>query len=274
MHIVQRPVRRSRRRMYSPIERGVVSNYGVGLGEVDGLFNIGKMFTRMFTFRPKSFTFKNIAGALGSVTSTALTGGLISLAPKLQSAHSSLSRAVGYGTMAVAAVAGGAALLPAGSLMSVGSAVGTGLKTLTSVLPIAQQVMGGRSGGQQGVDPYAQQYAQQQAYAQQQMAQQAYEAEQMRLAQIAQQQAQMYLPGAMAQAQYEQRNPSMQTSYGDLRSPYTAITEDGQQVQVDPATGQVIQAGILPELSMTTWLVVGGVTLVGWYFMSGSKRVN
>jgi hypothetical protein len=274
MHVIQRPVRqRVQRRMYLASERQVVN--GVGLGEVDGLFNVGKMFKRMTTFTPRSFQLKNIMGALGSATMFTASGGLSSLAPKITGAHSSVSKAVGYGTAAVAAVAGGVALLPAGSLTGIGSSLMTGLKTVASVFPVASQVLGG--GGsqqqQQQVDPYAQQYVDAQANAQ---AQAAYEA------QVRAQQLQMYTPGGYTpNMPYvpEQYTPpmigqpgTMQTSYGDLRSPYTAISEDGQQtLQIDSRTGQVIQAGIIPDLSMTTWLMIGGATVVGWYLMSGSK---
>ena len=64
---------------------------------------------------------------------------------------------------------------------------------------------------------------------------------------------------------------SMNTSYGDLRSPYTAITEDGQQVQVDPNTGQVIQPGMSTELMIG--LSVAALAL-GVYFMSGNEKTN
>ena len=151
MHVVQRVPRRiagNGRRMYSPRERGLVRN-DMGLGEVDGLFNIGKMFSRLTTITPGSFKLKNIMGALGSATTFTLTGGLSTLAPKATGAHSSLMKAVGYGTAAIAAVAGGVALLPAGSLATIGSAVGTGLKTVSSILPTAGQVLGGGGGQQQ-----------------------------------------------------------------------------------------------------------------------------
>jgi len=276
MHVVQRPVRqRIHRRMYLPSERQIMNGVGLGsgtryvagLGEVDGLFNIGKMFKRMTKFTPSSFKLKNIMGALGSATMFTATGGLISLAPKTLSAKSKVSQIVGYGTAAVAAVAGGAALLPAGALTSIGGGLATGLKTVASVFPVASQVLGGSRGGQQQQqdDSYAQQYASQQAYA----------------AQIEAQRSQMYMPGMIPDSSGMipptiGQPGTMQTAYGDLRSPYTAISEDGQQtLQIDPRTGQVIQAGMLPDLSMTTWLAIGGVTvLAGWYFMSDSKRIN
>lgn len=328
MHIVQHPRRqRVQRRMYSPSERMAVNGVGLGngvrynysgLGEVDGLFNIGKMFTRMFTFTPSSFQLKNIAGAVGSVVTTVGTGGLIAFAPKIQSAKSSVSKGVGYGTMAAAAAvgayyggsallssvggsgSGAAALTTAGApaigtaasgssvigaatgqvaattggfwgtigsgLSTVGSGLMTGVKALTAILPVLGAVTGGGGGGQQ----QQQQGGMTQAEYDAQMAAQARaQAEYDR--QVAAQQAQMYQPGAMP-VSYDMGQPaSMNTSYGDLRSPYTAITEDGQTVQVDPATGQVIQPGI----SMPVMVAIGGIVLLtGWYFMSGSKASN
>ena len=270
MHVIQRPVRqRVQKRMYLASERHVVN--GVGLGEVDGLFNIGKMFSRLTKITPSSFQLKNIMGALGSATMFTASAGLSSLAPKATGAHSSLSKAVGYGTAAVAVVAGGAALLPAGALTGIGSGLMTGLKTVATVLPVAQQVMGGGGQQQQSIDPYAQQYADAQAQAQAQ-AQAAYDA------QVRAEQAAMYNP-----AGYSSNMPivntyggspipaDMNTSYGDLRSPYTGITEDGQQVQVDPMTGQIIQPGMSTEMMIGLSAVA---LALGIYFMSDSSTSN
>jgi hypothetical protein len=357
MHIVQHVPRRMQRRMYSPLDRRVVS--GVGLGEVDGLFNIGKMFSRLTHVTPRSFQFKNIAGAIGSAAMFSASAGLSTLAPKLTGAHSTLSKDVGYGVMAAAAVAGavfaapviggalgiggtaatgtglvagaeaaeaggmlaagtgvlapaaeasvfaapsvistGSTLMSAGSgvlapvasagggfLSTVGSVlstVGTGALNVLKAVPLLGTVMGAMGGGggggvvvQTGGDPYAQQQAQAELQA-------AYDAR------IAAAQNAMYIPGGPGG--YAPNIPyttpsysgpvsagpvSADNGYGDLRSPYTLTSEDGsQQVQVDPKTGQVVQAGMLPDLSPTTWLMIGGVTLLGWYFMSGSKSTS
>lgn len=108
------------RRVYLPTERGMV--HGRGLGEDKGLagFNIGKMFKRMVTIKPKSFTFKNIMGAVGSVAANVMTFGAASaISGKTFGAHSKTMQQVGMGmTAAVAAagaVVGGAALLGAGA---------------------------------------------------------------------------------------------------------------------------------------------------------------
>lgn len=322
MHVIQRPIRqRVRKRMYLPSERMVVN--GVGLGELDGMFNIGKMFTRMFTFTPSSFKMKNIAGAIGSVTTTIATGGLANIASELTkgkggsftSAHSKAMKTVGYGTMAAAAAVGayygGSALLSSGAgtagatgtglattagtaaagtgigvaaptvaaggffstvgtgLSTVGGWLGTGIKALTTILP-AMGMMGGKGGGQpqqeQGGMTQAQYDAQQQA---------AYDAgqQQQQAAYVAQQQAQMYQPGMMQDASYmAQQNVPSAGAYGDLRSPYVAVTENGEQVQVDPMTGQVIPSAMSTDMMIGVGAVVFAVA--GWYFLTPSSKSN
>jgi hypothetical protein len=315
--------------MNSVLERQVVN--GVGLGELNGMFNIGKMFTRMFTFTPSSFKLKNIAGSIGSATSFLATGGIANVAAEiagpsglkltketLTSAHSKPMEYFGYGVTAAAAVVGavvaapliggalgiggtvatgtgltavgtassgssviGTALAPAatgggffsavgGVLSTVGSGLMTGLKVIGSVLPMMGQVLGGGGGQpqQQGGMTQAEYDAQQQAaYNAQQQA--AYDA------QVRQQQTQMYTPGGMPISYIpETGQPSMtgmNASYGDLRTPYTGVTQDGEQVQVDPRTGQVISEG----MSTGMMIAIGGVTvLAGWYLMSGNKSNN
>lgn len=323
MHVVQRPVRqRVRKRMHLPSERMVVN--GVGLGELEGMFNIGKMFTRMFTFTPSSFKLKNIAGAIGSIATTTATFGTANIAAELTkgkgesftSAHSKPMQYVGYGTMAAAAAAGAyfggsvilsksatvagstatgtglattagtaaqgtgigvasAATTGGGFLSTVGttlSNVGSGLMTVMKALPLIGGLLGGGGGAQQqqaGGMTQAEYDAQVRA---QQEAQAAYEA------QVRAQQAQLYQPG-MAQSMpisymSETGQPSMtgmNASYGDLRTPYTAITEDGQQVQVDPTTGQIIPEGVSTEMIVGLGTIA---LLAGWYFMSDSKSTN
>jgi len=319
MHVIQHVPRRIRRRMNLPSERMVVNGnglgsgeryaYATGLGEVDGLFNIGKMFNRMFTFKKHSFDFKNILGAAGSVTGTIGTGGIGTvLAPKAFGAHGKVAGFIGGSlvpgagllpqkwtgmtasqrlgsdvALAVgAAVVGGVALAPMlPSLATMGSGLmsfGSGAMELFSGAGSGIMSMFGGGGGgqqqQQGGMTQAEYDAQQQAAYTQGQQQAAYNA------QVRAQQEQMYQPNAAygtgIPISYvpETGQPSMtgmNASYGDLRSPYTGVTQDGEQIQIDPRTGQVIQAGMIPDLSMTTWLAIGGVTLVGWYLMSGSK---
>jgi len=379
MHIIQRVPSRVKKKMYLASERQVVNNVGVGsgarynysgLGEVDGMFNIGKMFTRMFTFKKHSFDYKNIIAGVGSVVGTIATGPIGQIVkPGMFSQHSKASQFVGglvtpynaflptkltglthaemtgsYVGLATAAVigggmvlapmmAGGAAAAETGGMMAAGSGVlapvaeaaeASSFFTLPSVVstgstlmsagsgvlaPVAESgfmatagsvlstvgsgiasvakavlptmltsMFGGGGGGQQqqGGMTQAEYDAQQKAAYDAGQQQAAYDA------QIRAQQNQMYMPGGYNPSipfvgdQYAgavAATPSS-GSYGDLRTPYTAIQEDGTQVQVDPATGQIVQAGIIPDLSPTTWLAIGGVTLVGWYFMSGNKSTN
>lgn len=314
MHVVQRPVgsvRRLKKRMYLPSERNVVN--GVGLGELDGMFNIGKMFTRMFTFTPSSFKLKNIAGAIGSAVSTFGTFGIANVASEIAGpsglkltkgtitgAHSKIMEYTGYAAVAAAAAVGavyaaplvgsalgiggtaatGTALTTVGTtaastaastgimgtvgsvISSVGSGVWSVAKGIMSVIPLLGGMMGGGGvGGQnvtvQGADPYAQQYAQQ----------------------VAEQQAAMYTPGGYSPSipyaadQYSGSPlaPSVGGSYGDLRTPYTAIPEDGgPSIAINPATGQPIVA----QSGISTPMLVGGglvVVLLGMYLMSDDK---
>lgn len=333
MHVVQRSNRqRQLRRMNLPSERMVVN--GVGLGELDGMFNIGKMFTRMFTFTPSSFKLKNIAGTIGSAVTTFGTFGTANIASEIlgssglkvvkggfTSAHSKPMQYVGYGTMAAAAATGayygGAALLskagaasgaggalpvgtgtvlapvasPVGTgtvlaastgttggtfLSTIGSTVasiGSGLTKAMQALPLLGQVFGGdkgsevvtqqqeQAGGMTQAEFDAQQRAAYEAGVRQQQQEELYRQ------QVAMQQGQMmpisYGGGGL--------QPTMQTSYGDLRSPYTAITEDGQQVQVDPLTGEVVQ----PEMfGMSTDMMIGIgalATVAGLYLIYGKE---
>jgi hypothetical protein len=249
--------------MHLPSERQVVN--GVGLGEVDGLFNIGKAFKRFTTIKKSSFKLKNIMGAIGSATMFTASGGLSVLAPKLTGAHSKLSRIVGIGATAVAAGAGAIALAPAGTMAAIGSGAMTGLKAIGGLLPMAGKLFSGGGGGA-GIAPqaqYAETYGPGYDLAAQQYAQQ-----------VEAQRAQMYMPGMVPDTSY--MGPStigqpgtMQTSYGDLRSPYTAITEDGQQVQIDPATGEVAQS----VWANPAYLGGGAVILLlGMYMMQGEDK--
>lgn len=332
MHIVQRPIRqRQRRRMNLPSERMVVN--GVGLGELDGMFNIGKMFKRMFTITPSSFKFKNIAGTIGSALTTTATFGMANLAagvlgssglkivkgPSFVSTHSKAMQNVGYGTMAAAAAAGayygGTALLSsvgstsggvaagtlpvgAGTVLapvaapvgtgtvlastaatasggflstagSILSSIGSGLTTVMKALPVVQGLVGA-GGGSQPMQEQPQQGGMTQAeFDAQQRA--AYEAG-LRQQQIAEQQSQM-MPISYGGEQYPSSNmpPSMQSSYGDLRTPYTAITEDGQQVQVDPMTGNIVEPESVVSTDMMIGIGVVSLLAAGIYFMSDSK---
>ena len=210
------------------------------------------------------------AGVLAPVEG-AIAGSSYFALPAVTSTGSGLM-AAGTGVLAPAAEVGGGILSTIGSgLSTIGSGIMTGIKAIGSVLPVLGQVAGGGGGGgqvvvQQGADQNA---AAQAYYAQQQaQAQAAYDA------QVAAAQAAMYQPGYNPNIPYVtgqypgSPTPSMNTSYGDLRSPYTAITEDGEQVQVDPATGQIIQPGV----STAMWVGGGAIILLlGMYVMSDDK---
>ena len=280
MHIVTQPIRvRSRRKVYLPQERVQVN--GVGLGEDLSGFNIGKMFKNMFHVTPRSFQPKNIFGAIASGTIGVATLGMSSaLAPKVFSAHSKTMKTVGMiGTIAAGAVTGGvflAPLLPAiggiassagGGLMSILSGAGSLLKPVMGIF--GGMFGGGKGGGgeQQQYAPYEQPYA----YPQPQQPQQYYNPMadyNMNVARSA------GAPlGPIGGGTYSTMpDPSQSGGQSDiqLQSPdmYNLQDPNGQGQLNRP----IAQAGMFPDLSMTTWLIVGGVTMVGWYLMSDSKK--
>ena len=280
MHIVTQPIRvRSRRKVYLPQERVQVN--GVGLGEDLSGFNIGKMFKNMFHVTPRSFQPKNIFGAIASGTIGVATLGMSSaLAPKVFSAHSKTMKTVGMiGTIAAGAVTGGvflAPLLPAiggiassagGGLMSILSGAGSFLKPVMGIF--GGMFGGGKGGGgeQQQYAPYEQPYA----YPQPQQPQQYYNPMadyNMNVARSA------GAPlGPIGGGTYSTMpDPSQSGGQSDiqLQSPdmYNLQDPNGQGQLNRP----IAQAGMFPDLSMTTWLIVGGVTMVGWYLMSDSKK--
>lgn len=374
MHIVKQVSKRSRsnRSMNGVLDRNVVKGGGLGegvrrypridrrintpsgLGELDGLFNIGKMFTRMFTFTPSSFKFSNIAGAIGSAVTFGATMGASSLLPKVTGAHSALMKDVGYGAMAAAAVVGavvaaplvggalgvgggaaaagteaavattaetggmmaagtgvlapaaetsffampsvvstGSTLMTAGTgvlapvaesggilstigsgIADVGSTIGSGLSKVMNIFGGGGGMFGGGGGG--GMQQQAQQMGPANPTPDQLAAQQAYDA------QVAAQQAAMYLPSGYAPsipnvaAQYTGPVSGGDSTQGDLRSPYTAVTDDGSTVQVDPSTGQPVQpAQSAPSTGFSTTTYVGGasvILLLGYYMMQGEDR--
>ena len=287
MYIVTQPIRvRSRRKVYLPQERVQVN--GIGLGEVDGLWNLGKMFKNFVKITPRSFQPKNIFGAIGSI---ALTTTTLGLAPKISSAHSKVAKIVGMAEVAaVAAIGGGMLLAPmlpamggmaasAGSgIMSMASSAGSGLMSVVSgagsfLKPLMGMFGGGGGGGQQQYAPYEQPYGPQQTYPQTGQPQYydpmaAYNANVARSAGAPLGGAGEFYPSPPS-TNYSQQGTELQApDKGDLQYPIGTT--------IDPATGQlrmpVQQAGMFPDLSMTTWLMIGGVTLVGWYFMSDSKK--
>jgi hypothetical protein len=284
MHIVHNP-RRVRQRMYLPSQRQVVD--GTGLGELEG-FKLKKAFKRAIKFKKSSFKPKNIMGAVGSATMFTATSGLSSVvAPKLTGAHSKLSRIVGIGATAVAGGVGIAALLPAGALAAAGSSISGAFSGLTGMVGgLGTSIMQSGAGllkmfGGGGAVPQTTQYPE--GY------------------------APMYAPGQIGQDYYgpgtpvgEQLSPTVfpgmatggqQVSYpADMQvpTPYSALADDSVREVVDPITGLVTDpatgnkinpgtgrvvstAGMIPDLPMGAWLLIGGMTAVGWYFMSEKK---
>ena len=291
MHVVQRR-QRVQRSMYLPSERIVVN--GEGLGDLEGFwkklsfkpFKALRAFTKV---TKKSFRPKNIAGAIGSGLMGTFTLGASTLISKKTGAHSGLARTVGYGAMAVAAVAGTvltggalmAAMAPAAGAVGVGvgtaavastwtvggvlSAVGTGL---SAVMTGAKMLFKGGKGGSGG------------------MTQEEYNRQQQAIYDTQMNNPATYGAGIPVGSQLDPVTyPTMTNTpqgYGgsgyspstDMRvnSPYSPLADDSN-LELDK-TGRLVpiqQAGMIPDLSPTTWLVVGGVTLVGWYLMSESK---
>lgn len=285
MHIVTQPIRRrSVRKVYLPHERLQVN--GIGLGEDLSGFNIGKMFKNFIHITPRSFQPKNILGAVASGTIGVMTLGMSSaLAPKLFSAHSKTMMTVGkVGAIVGGTIVGGVALSAAapGLLTTIGSGAmnlfsGAGglLKTFGGGL---MNMFGGRGGGGGGQSaPYEQPYNTQQ-YPQVGQ-QQYYDPIAAYNANVA---ASAGAPlGPVGGGTYSSMPDPSQADYQqqgtELQSPDKYNLQDPAGSMIDPKTGQIIkiqpiQAGMFPDLSTTTWLVIGGVTLAGWYFLSDSKK--
>lgn len=219
------------------------------------------------------------------VSAAGLAVGAVLAAPVLIPAIGSVTGAIGTGLTSIAGTIGGAVSSMGGGLASIGGGL---LKTVMGVFggggkgssaPEAYpSVFGGQQveqPSQQVVQPYSQpsqQYFDPTAAYNQQVA-----------ASIGSPlgQSQLYptMPGGGGSSggsgAYPVAGPDMQ-----LQEPQALMSpEDAERmgVQIDPRTGQVIsrqiaQAGMLPNLSVTTWLVIGGVTLAGMYLMSDSKK--
>lgn len=261
MHIVQHPRNRKMyRKMNLPSERMVVN--GVGLGAVDG-FNIGKMFSRMVHITPRSFQPKNIFGAMASATSFVVTAGMSSvLAPKLFSAHSKTMQTAGTIMAAVGAAAGTVALLPAGSITGAG-------KLLSnfggSILKGGMSLFGG--GGGAGIAPQQQQQGP------------SYPAGYdpttgLSLAPMGAQPSYIADPTAVQNT----LTPTVFPTMADPNAQYTSQPVDPSSQLTSPSSPYIDtsvpiqEAGMLPNLSTTTWLVLGGLTAAGLYMQYGRKE--
>lgn len=288
MYIVTQPIRvRSRRKVYLPHERVQVN--GVGLGEDLSGFHIGKMFKNLVKITPRSFQPKNIFGAIGSAAAFTSTMGMSSaLAPKLFSAHSKTMKIAG---MAVAAVAGtvltGGALATAfpalgAGIASAGSAIASGAGSLFSGAGSLLMSGGGGllrmfggGGGSTTPQEYPPGYGGQ-GYQIPQQPQQYYDPMVAYNENVARS-AGAPLGGGIYSSM---PNPS-QADYNqpgtELQSPDKYNLQDPSGSMIDPRTGQVIpqrvqEMSMIPNLSGTTWLILGGVTLAGWYLLSDSKK--
>lgn len=268
MHVVQRG-QRSRRRMNAPYERMVVN--GVGLGAVDG-FNIGKMFSRLVHVTPRSFQPKNIFGAIGSAAAFTATMGLSSVvAGKQFGAHGTIAKDIGMGISAAAVVVGGVLAAPV-VLPVVGSALSSvGAGALSLFGGVAKMFMGGGKG-------VAPQQQQDQQYGP------AYPAGYdpttgLPLAPMGGQPSYiadptMYQNPSVA----NQLTPTVYPSMVDPNADASSAPVDPSQQLVSPSSPYIDtsvplqQAGMLPNLSTSTWVVLGVLTVGGLYMQFGRKE--
>lgn len=299
MYITQSSTVNRRRRVNLPHERVRITSDG--LGDLEG-FNIGKMFKRMVTVNKNSFKMRNIMGTIGSVVGTIATGGLgPALAPKTFSAHSSAMVVTGsmiggggilpsiapkaFGltskeagivrgiTGAAAAIAGGVMFAPA-----IGGAVTGSGGMFSTIMGGAGKLLGGMFGGKGGGGQQPQEQIDSQPvvmYPQQQyvMPPQGPQAPYGIAAPVSSQLSPMTFPtmGGGGGEGYSGYSPDT-----DLRmdSPYSALTDT--ESTIDPITGlpkpKYQEASMIPEMSTQSWLVLGGVTLVGWYLLSDDKK--
>jgi len=233
---------------------------------------------------------KSEANITRGITAAAVAvGGGIMLAPMMAggtaltaSAGSTAIGTASSGSSVIGAATGqavgssGTFLSTIGSgLKTIGSGLVTGIKTVGELLPVAGKLIGGGGGSgqpQQQQQQSGMTQAEFDAYQREAMRvgaeQQAeYERQQAYARQVELMQSQMYDPGAMYKTTGGM--PPM-GAYGDLRSPYTAITEDGSVLEIDPNTGNVVQpqAGFMGT-GISTEVVVGGTILLAaaWFLL-------
>lgn len=246
MHVVPPNRIRNRRSTYLPSQRGVVTDEGLGG------FNIGKMFSRMVHFTPRSFQPKNIFGAMASVAGTVATAGLgPALAPKIFSAHSKTMQTAGTVMAAVGAAAGAAALLPAGTIAAVGSGLMKAVGGTAGLIKAGAGVLTGGGG--------AQPQPQQDVYGPQPIVQQPAQIYTM---------PQQYDSGVYAQPVVQSMMPTMYPTMPDAgQSPgeYNSLFD----MQAVSPYSQLKDVGVAPmyqdgvTLSNTTLMMIGGAVLLG-----------
>lgn len=274
MHVVQRPMR-VRRRVNLPTERLVVNDVGLGG------FNIGKMFSRMVHFTPRSFQPKNIFGAIGSVAAFTATGGLAQvISGKTFGAHSALMKDVGMGITAAAAAAGAVVAFPAivPAISSGLSTVGSGLTSLFGGAgklagSLFGGIFGGRGGGGGGMTMGPQQvYTQGPGYDPNALVQ-----PQSGQLQIPDPNASMVnMPGSSIASSLtptvypSMPDPNVAESAAPANPDEQLQSPSAQQFQtINPVTGQPIFP--TAEQDYTYYYVGGGVALLGLYYYMTSK---
>lgn len=257
MHVVPSHRVRNRRSSYLPSQRGVVTDEGLGG------FNIGKMFSRMVHFTPRSFQPKNIFGAMASVAGTVATAGLgPALAPKVFSAHSKTMQTAGTVMAAVGAAAGAAALLPAGTIAAAGSGLMKAVGGAGGLLKAGAGILTGGGGG--GTQPQPQQ----DIYGPQPIVQQPAQIYTMPQAYdpgiYAQPVAQSMMPTMYPTMPNAAQSPGEYSSLFDLQevSPYSQLKDVG----VPP----MYQDGVM--LSNTTLMMIGGAVVLGLLLFTGKSE--
>ena len=130
--------------------------YQVGDSQELGRFRIGKMFKRLVHVTPTSFQPKKIMGAMASLTSAIVTGGLGPIiAPKVFSANSKTMQTLGLGMTAIGAAAGAVVLGPAiaaklgPTLSNAGSLLGKGADFFGSPMSLFNRFFGGKTQAEQ-----------------------------------------------------------------------------------------------------------------------------
>lgn len=315
MHIVQRvPRRRIQRRMYLPSERMVVNSVGLGEVDgfnIGKMFN--RMFTFKKSSFSAGNIMGAIGSGVSFIGSFGLSSALAPKTFSAHSkTMKQVGMGVTAAAAAAGAYYGGGALLKTGIGQTVAKGAGTVLKTaggfvkdnLTTVLKTGMQLVGGGGGGGGGQQMTQQQYdamnrEQQQAYMlqQQQIARaQELAAHEARLRQEAEQYG-SNVASQLTPTVYPQMDMGGNSGMGpyaaetQLQSPYSPLadetmlsnidpstgllTDPATGNKIDPATGRIVQAGMFPQLSTTTWVAIGGVTLLALYLMpTKSTSVN
>lgn len=263
------------RRTYLPHERMQVT--AEGLGELHG-FKIGKMFKAAFKITPKSFRLSNILGGVASVVSNFYTLGLAStIAPKTFSAHSKTMKIAGAVMGSVALAAGAVVAAPAvigaigPALSTAGTWLGTNAGTLLSAGSAFGKFFGSKNSAEQQQIANSITPEQIAAINTGQLSDEAY------MRQLSMQVPSPNIPypsgmPVMAQGSITPLDQQVPALYSPLAD--TGIQDDGISIPIDvsnpnnpiiklPPEMRTAQASMIPQLSTTTWAVLGGVAVLG-----------